>query len=169
MLLKIDSMYSSLRKSTWKWSLVKRWKKSGMIKIIRGIFITLWNTWYGMFCKNTQWLNTINSFWKKLLKIFLRCSTGFWIDLWLSRRFFFYYLLRLPLKIFREFCWLDKYFTIASRPEIFLLGAIKLYLKPSGLHNDEQESLLLSCSGFFIDLGKSSQLGRLFLLVTMIK
>ena len=38
-LLKVD--YSLLRKSPWKWSLVNRWKKSGMLKINNGFYIKL--------------------------------------------------------------------------------------------------------------------------------
>ena len=46
-----------------------------------------------MFCKNSQRLNTVNYFCKKL---HLRCFTAFWIRLWLSSLnvslcFFYYY------------------------------------------------------------------------------
>ena len=36
MLLKVDTMYILLRKSSWKWSLLDRGKKRGMIIIING-------------------------------------------------------------------------------------------------------------------------------------
>ena len=39
MSLKVDKMKKLLRKSPWKWSLVNRWKKRVMIKIINGFYI----------------------------------------------------------------------------------------------------------------------------------
>ena len=80
------------------------WNKWQRTKIlfspIRDILITLWNTSHEVFCKNIQRLNTANYFCRKL---HLRCFTGFWIRLWLSKYFFFYDYLTLPLWIFYEF------------------------------------------------------------------
>ena len=44
-----------------------------LISFIRGIFMTLWNTQYETFCKNSPWLNIVNYFCKKLHLI---CFTG---------------------------------------------------------------------------------------------
>ena len=53
-----------------------------------------------IFCKNSQRLNKTNYFWKTF---HLRCLTGFWITLHgLSRGFYGYQLLRLPLWVFEE-------------------------------------------------------------------
>ena len=38
MLLKVDKMNSLLRKPRWKWSIVNRKKKRGMIKTINGSY-----------------------------------------------------------------------------------------------------------------------------------
>ena len=64
------------------------------VQFYQGIFIALWNKWYNVFCKNSQRLNTVNYFCKKL---HLRCFTGFCICLRLSFPLFF--LLLLPLWI----------------------------------------------------------------------
>ena len=44
-----------------------------LISFIRGIFMTLWNTQYETFCKNSPWLNIVNYFYKKIRLI---CFTG---------------------------------------------------------------------------------------------
>ena len=49
--------------------------------LVLGIFITLWKKWFEVFCKNSQQLNRVNYFCKKL---HLRCFTVVSIQLRLS-------------------------------------------------------------------------------------
>ena len=60
--------------ATFLWN---KWQRTRILfSLIRDIFITLWNTWYEVFFKNSQRLNTVKYFCRKL---HFRCFAEFWI------------------------------------------------------------------------------------------
>ena len=60
--------------ATFLWN---KWQRTRILfSLIRDIFITLLNTWYEVFFKNSQRLNTVKYFCRKL---HFRCFAEFWI------------------------------------------------------------------------------------------